>query len=139
MPVESIRFAWRDDLKDEEVVELTRAHGGLPAPGWWDQIRPYSLGWVTARHPDGTLLGFANVAWDGGDHAFLLDPKVRSDHQRQGVGTKLVQMAARHAADSGCEWMEVDFDDTEGLGAFYFDACGFRPTKAGVLHLPDIS
>ena len=139
MHVESIRFAWRDDLEDEEVVELTRAHGGDPTPGWWNQIRPHSLGWVTARHADGTLVGFANVAWDGGDHAFLLDPKVRSDHQRQGVGTKLVQMAARHAADAGCEWMEVDFDDTEGLAAFYFDACGFRPTEAGLLHLPDIS
>lgn len=137
--MEFITLAWRGVLADEEVVALTRAHGGEPSPGWWDRIRPHSLGWVTARHADGRLIGFANVAWDGGNHAFLLDPKVRSDHQRRGIGTELVRLAAHHAADAGCEWMEVDFDDTEGLSAFYFDACGFRPTGAGLLHLPDLS
>jgi GNAT superfamily N-acetyltransferase len=139
VPLESLRFAWREDLADEELVELTRAHGGHPSPGWWDRIRPHSLGWVSARGVDGTLIGFTNVAWDGCDHAFLLDPKVRSDHQRQGIGTELVRLAARYAADAGCEWMEVDFDDSEGLASFYFDACGFRSTAAGLLHLPDLA
>jgi ribosomal protein S18 acetylase RimI-like enzyme len=137
--VESIHFAWRGDLADEEVVVLTRAHGGHPIPGWWDRIHPRSLGWVTARGADGTLVGFVNVAWDGGDHAFLLDPKVRSDHQRRGIGTELVRIAVRHAADAGCEWMEVDFEDTERLADFYFKACGFRPTRAGLIHLADLS
>src|SRR6516164_8894524 len=94
VPLESLRFAWREDLADEELVELTRAHGGHPSPGWWDRIRPHSLGWVSARGVDGTLIGFTNVAWDACDHAFLLDPKVRSDHQRQGIGTELVRLAA---------------------------------------------
>src|SRR5262249_13159123 len=58
------------------MVALVTAHGGRAAPGWWDQIRPHSLGWVTARQPDGTLAGFGNVAWDGADHAFLLYTKV---------------------------------------------------------------
>ena len=40
---------------------------------------------MTARAGD-TLLGFVNVAWDGGDHAFLLDTKTLEDHQRQGIG-----------------------------------------------------
>jgi GNAT superfamily N-acetyltransferase len=137
--VESIRFTWRGDLADKEVADLTRAHGGQLAPGWWDRIRPHSLGWVAARNADGTLVGFVNVAWDGGDYAFLLDPKVRSDHQRRGIGTELVRLAAQHAADAGCEWMEVDFEDTERLTAFYYQACSFRPTRAGLLHLPDLS
>ena len=77
-----------------------------------------------------------NVAWDGGDHAFLVDTKVRPDHQRRGIGTELVRIAARHAKDAGCEWMEVDFDDH--LTSFYFDACGFVPTPAGLLTLPDL-
>jgi hypothetical protein len=47
--------------------------------------RPHSLGWVTARQPDGALVGFVNVAWDGGDHAFLLDTKVATENQRQGI------------------------------------------------------
>jgi ribosomal protein S18 acetylase RimI-like enzyme len=91
---------------------------------------------VTARSGDGTLIGFVNVAWDGGDHAFLIDTKVRPDHQRRGIGTELVRTAARHAKEAGCEWMEVDFE--EPLASFYYDACGFVPTPAGLLHLPDV-
>jgi GNAT superfamily N-acetyltransferase len=131
-----VGFAWRGEITDDELVTLTRSHGGAAQAGWWDRIRPHSLGWVTARTSDGTLIGFVNVAWDGGDHAFLIDTKVRPDHQRQGIGTELVRIAARHAKEAGCEWMEVDFD--EGLGSFYYDACGFVPTRAGLLHLPRI-
>ena len=91
---------------------------------------------MTARGSDGELVGFVNVAWDGGDHAFLIDTKVRPDHQRRGIGTELVRIAARQAKQAGCEWMEVDFDDE--LAPFYYDACGFAPTRAGLLHLPDL-
>jgi len=130
------RFEWRGDASDEELVALTRSHGGSPERGWWDRVRPHSLGWVTARAADGTLVGFVNVAWDGCDHAFLLDTKVRPDHQRRGVGTELVRVAARCAKETGCEWLHVDFGDH--LAAFYYDACGFAPAPAGVLHLPDL-
>ena len=34
--------------------------------------------------------------------------------------------------------MEVDFEDEERLARFYFDACGFRPTHAGLIHLHDL-
>lgn len=64
---------WRGAVTDEEVFRLTAAHGGDAVRGWWDQVRPHSLGWVTARVPDGASAGFVNVAWDGGDHASLLD------------------------------------------------------------------
>jgi ribosomal protein S18 acetylase RimI-like enzyme len=127
-----IEYRWRGPLTDAEMVSLVRAHGGRPAPGWWDQVRPYSLGWVTARRHGG-LVGFVNVAWDGGDHAFLLDTKVASEHQRQGIATALVGQAARHAGAAGCEWLHVDFE--EHLTAFYLDACGFRPTAAGLIRL----
>jgi ribosomal protein S18 acetylase RimI-like enzyme len=117
-------------------VALTDSYGGRSEAGWWDRIRPYSLGWVTARSDDGTLIGFVNVAWDGGDHAFLIDAKVRPDHQRRGIGAELVRIAVRHAKEAGCEWIEVDFD--EHLAAFYYDACGFTPAPAGIIHLPDL-
>jgi hypothetical protein len=35
-----------------------------------------SLGWVCARNKD-ELVGFVNVAWDGGAHAFILDAIVK--------------------------------------------------------------
>ena len=84
-------------------MTLITAHGGEAVPGWWDQIRPHSLGWVTARLPGGGLVAFVNVAWDGGDHAFLLDTKVAREYQRQGIATILVGHAMRHAEAAGCE------------------------------------
>jgi GNAT superfamily N-acetyltransferase len=131
-----VRFAWRAEVTDDELVTLTESHGGTSEVGWWNRVRRHSLGWVTARIDDGTLIGFVNVAWDGGDHAFLIDTKVHPDHQRRGIGTELVRIAARHAKDAGCEWMEVDFD--ERLASFYYAACGFVPTQAGLLHLTDL-
>ncbi len=131
-----IRFAWRGEVTDDELVTLTLSYGGRAETGWWDRIRPRSLGWVIARVSDGALIGFVNVAWDGGDHAFLIDTKVRPDHQRRGIGTELVRIAARHAKEAGCEWMEVDFD--EHLAPFYYGACGFVPTPAGLLRLPEL-
>ena len=98
-----VQFAWRADVTDDELVALTHSHGGRAESGWWDRIRPHSLGWVTARAIDGMLIGFVNVAWDGGDHAFLIDTKVRPDYQRRGIGTDLVRIAARHAKGAGCE------------------------------------
>lgn len=128
-----MNYAWRGPLSDAEMVELVQSHGGNAVAGWWDQIRPHSLGWVSARDEGGRLVGFVNVAWDGGDHAFLLDTKTRSDHQHQGIGTELVRQAAQQARAAGCEWLHVDFEPD--LAAFYFDACGFRPTDAGLIHL----
>jgi GNAT superfamily N-acetyltransferase len=129
-------YRWREALTDTEMMELVRSHGGRAVPGWWDQIRPHSLGWVTARRGDGALIGFVNVAWDGGDHAFLLDTKVASRHQRQGIATQLAGRAASHANAAGCERLHVDFE--EHLAPFYYGACGFQPTPAGLIHLPSL-
>jgi len=134
---EDVSCAWRRPVTDDELVDLVRSHGGRAEPGWWDRIRPHSLGWVTARDGDGLLVGFVNVAWDGGDHAFLLDTKTRGTHQRRGIGTALVRMATEHARAAGCEWLHVDYRDE--LGPFYLEACGFRATAAGLVHLNESS
>jgi hypothetical protein len=68
-----ITYAWRGELTDDERVELVDSYGGHSAKGWWGQIQPHSLGWVSVRSSAGALIGFVNVAWDGGDHAFLID------------------------------------------------------------------
>jgi len=115
------------------MVELVDSHGGNPKAGWWDRIRPHSLGWVTARDGAGVLVGFVNVVSDGGDHAFLLDPKTHGAYQRQGLGARTVRFAAQHAKAAGCEWLHVDFE--ADLATFYFEACGFRATDAGLIHL----
>lgn len=62
-----------------------------------------SLTWVTAHTDAGELIGFVNVAWDGGVHAFLLDTTVHPDHGRRGVGTGLVRRAAEASRGRGLE------------------------------------
>ena len=126
-------YSWRDPITDAEMLELVDSHGGRSEAGWWDQVWPHSLGWATARTTGGRLVGFVNVAWDGADHAFLIDTKTRGGWQRRGVGTEVVRRAARHAKAAGCEWLHVDFEPD--VAPFYFDACGFRPTDAGLIHL----
>jgi ribosomal protein S18 acetylase RimI-like enzyme len=126
---------WRGPLSDAEMADLVASYGGTPVPGWWDTIRPHSFGWVTARAADDMVVGFVNVVTDGGDHAFLIDTKTRGTHQHRGIGTELVAVAAQRAQEAGCEWLHVDFQPE--LAAFYFEACGFRPTDAGLVHLRD--
>jgi ribosomal protein S18 acetylase RimI-like enzyme len=126
-------ISWRDPVTDEEMFDLVVSHGGNPERGWWDKIRPHSLGWATARTREGVLVGFVNVAWDGSDHAFLLDTKTRGAFQRRGIGTRLVRVAAEQAKAAGCEWLHVDFEPH--LRAFYFDSGKFTATDAGLIDL----
>ncbi|WP_367323692.1 hypothetical protein [Streptomyces sp. HUAS ZL42] len=88
----TITYEWRGDF-DNSAVNALHAEGFDHRPitvDWLTRVHRHSLGWVCARHA-GDLVGFVNVAWDGGAHAF----------QR----------------------------------SFYFDACGFRPTAAGLIAL----
>lgn len=130
---DGIVLEWRGELTDSEMVDLVESYGGNAVPGWWDSIRPHSFGWVTARDPHGLLVGFVNVVSDGSDHAFLIDTKTRRDHQRRGVATRVVGLAAERARDGGHDWLHVDFEPQ--LRPLYFDACGFEPTDAGVIRL----
>ncbi|HEX6682024.1 MAG TPA: GNAT family N-acetyltransferase [Candidatus Limnocylindrales bacterium] len=130
-----IGYTWRGPF-DSAEVEVLHANGFGSAPAssfdWRAQAERHSLGWVCARL-SGKLVGWVNIAWDGSSHAFILDTVVAKELQRQGVGAALVAEAARGAAAAGCRWMHVDFE--EHLSGFYLGACGFRPTKAGLLKL----
>ena len=97
----------------------------------WAPVLARSLGWVCA-HDGARLVGFVNVAWDGGVHAFLLDTTVHPLYGRRGIGTALVREAAALARSGGAEWLHVDYE--EELEPFY-RGCGFRPTPAGLLRL----
>jgi hypothetical protein len=51
------------------------------------------------------------------------------------LAVERVAAAVEEARAAGCEWLHVDFDDH--LRPFYFDACGFMPTNAGLIALQD--
>ena len=130
-------FEWRGEFGNDEVNELHAAAFGtrvFAADEWdWTSLTAtHSLGWVTARD-DGRLVGYVNVVWDGLVHAWLQDTMVLPDHHRRGIGRMLVDQAVGGARAAGCEWLHVDFDDD--LRDFYFGACGFTPTNAGLIAL----
>ncbi|MFH8369790.1 GNAT family N-acetyltransferase [Streptomyces sp. NPDC018031] len=107
---EDISSVWRAPLADHERVDLVRSHGGNAVAGWWSRIEPHSLGWVAARDRAGVLVGFVNVAGDGGDRAFLLDTKTRGAYQHRGIGTALVRRAVARARAAGREWLTSTSD-----------------------------
>jgi GNAT superfamily N-acetyltransferase len=128
---------WRGEFNNTEVNALhaeafaTRIFDNSEW-NWVEQVARHSLGWVVAREK-GQLLGFANVLWDGLVHAWIEDVMVAAVAQRSGIGVELVRGCRDGARDSGCEYLHVDFEDH--LRPFYFDACGFAPTNAGLIVL----
>jgi GNAT superfamily N-acetyltransferase len=94
-------------------------------------ILRHSLLYVCA-YAGARLIGYVNVAWDGGIHAFILDTTVNPDWRRRGVGIMLVKRALDEARQRGIEWVEVDYEPH--LREFY-TWCGFRPTEAGLINL----
>ncbi|HEY6737644.1 MAG TPA: GNAT family N-acetyltransferase [Actinopolymorphaceae bacterium] len=129
-----IEYQWRGAYDDAEPNALHARcfdHEIEEVP-WHTRLDRYSLGWVCARD-GGDLVGFVNVPWDGGAHAFLLDTMVAPSHRRHGVGVELVAHASAQARAAGCAWLHVDFEPH--LRPFYVDGCGFRPTDAGLIRL----
>jgi GNAT superfamily N-acetyltransferase len=129
-----VRYGWREPFANGDVNDLHAEGFGHP-PLDIDrlhQVEHHSLGWVCAFDA-ARLIGFVNVAWDGGSHAFVLDTVVAPDHRHAGVGRGLLEVAERQSRAAGCTWLHVDFE--EELRAFYLGACGFVPTPGGLVGL----
>lgn len=131
-----ITYHWRGPFGNDELNALHAECFGhqITSDDWQAQLARHSLGWACAREATG-LAGFVNVAWNGGDHAFILDTIVTATARRRGVGTGLVELAVRESRAAGCDWLHVDFEDH--LRPFYFGSCGFVPTNAGLIALRD--
>src|SRR5688572_28008939 len=74
----------------------------------WQPVLQKSLVYVAAFIEE-TLVGFVNVAWDGREHAFILDTRVHPSHRHRGVGRMLIARAADAARDAGCGVLHVDY------------------------------
>jgi GNAT superfamily N-acetyltransferase len=133
----AVEYGWRGDFSNAEMNALhaeafeTRVYDESEW-NWREQVERHSLGWVVVREGQ-ALLGFVNVPWDGLVHAWIQDTMVARSARHRGVGKELIAVAANGAREAGCEWLHVDFDDD--LREFYFDACGFTPTNAGLIEL----
>lgn len=132
MPLE---FHVSPPVDDQRLSDLHRRAFGSDSTSlmsWSTRLHRHSILWVTAED-DSELVGFVNVVGDGGLHAFILDTVVSPDRQGEGIGKKLIEIAAAETRARGCEWLHVDFE--ESLAGFYLGGCGFRTTAAGLLRL----
>ena len=130
----NLTYRWRDNFDNAAINQLHAeafAHPPL-AEDWWAQVNRHSLGWVCARDGD-RLVGFVNVAWDGGVHAFVLDAMVNRSHRRRGIATQMIEICVAQARLRRCEWLHVDF--ARELAPFYVETCGFSVTPAGLIKL----
>lgn len=118
-------------LTNEALNVLFRAAWNTHARTDFAPILARSLAWCAA-FAGANLVGFVNLAWDGGVHAFLLDTTVHPNVQRQGVGRQLIIHALQVARERGIVWVHVDYESH--LEDFY-RSCGFVPTLAGLVNL----
>ena len=126
-----IHFAERPALSDEALNALFARAWPAHARRSFAHVLMQSLSYFAAFDAE-QVVGFVNVAWDGGAHAFVLDPTVHPHYQRRGIESALVRHAVGAATKHQVAWVHVDFEPH--LGAFYA-ALGFRPTDAGVLRV----
>src|SRR3954447_9160989 len=98
----TIMYEWRGDV-DNSALNKLHAEGFDHPVGqmdWRARLQRHSLGWVCAWEDD-RLVGFVNVAWDGGVHAFVLDTVVAQRNRSSGVGVALVRTAAEGCRAAG--------------------------------------
>lgn len=130
---DSVVFRIDPALDDTALNDLFARAWPDHRPGTYQMVLARSLGYIGA-YAGKQLIGFVNLATDGGEHAFLLDPTVDVAFRRRGIGLQLVQRAADLARHRGCKWLHVDYEPP--LVAFY-RAAGFRESLAGVMRLDD--
>lgn len=120
-------------ITNDELNPLFAAAWQGHSPTDFRLILNHSLAFVCAYHK-ARLIGFVNLAWDGGIHAFVLDTTVHPQYQRRGIGREIVRQARAVAKGRGIEWLHVDFEPH--LQACY-ESCGFEPTNGGLMNLMD--
>ena len=116
---------------DTVLRVLSQSAWNSDGPSSFQPILQRSLVHVGAFEGE-IMVGFVNIAWDGGQHGFILDTCVHADWQRQGIATRLLEQAVIAARARGAKWLHVDFEPH--LEGFY-RGCGFRPSGAGVMQL----
>jgi GNAT superfamily N-acetyltransferase len=133
MSVTDITYVISPPVTNDDLNLLFDASWQGFIPRDFEPILSRSLAYLCAFQGE-RLIGFVNLAWDGGIHAFLLDTTVHPDVRRQGIGSVLVREAVRVARERGMEWLHADYEPP--LSVFYRD-CGFIPTEAGLIALQD--
>jgi GNAT superfamily N-acetyltransferase len=126
-----VEYRMKPPLTEEQLEPLFREGFVESDVQGYARVLERSLTWVGAFH-NGELIGFVNLAWDGKEHAFLLDAVVRERVRNRGVGIQMVRRAIAAAREAGVRWVHVDYEPH--LDGFWARA-GMLPTRARVLYL----
>jgi predicted N-acetyltransferase YhbS len=131
MPDSDVTYELNPPLTNEALNALYGSSWPNHTSFDFQPVLSHALAYIGAYLGE-TLVGFVYVAWDGSQHAFLLEPTVHPDVRHRGIGRELVRLAASTARKAGCEWLHVDYEPQ--LAPFY-EACGFSHTEAGLIRL----
>lgn len=129
--VEKMEFRISEPVSDEALNGLFANAWEAHAERSFQPILSKSLLYVCAYKGE-ELVGFVNVATDGGQHAFILDTCVHDRLRKKGIGKALVRKAIEAASKTGITWVHVDY---EPKLLHFYEACGFRASAAGVLRV----
>lgn len=130
-----IEYRWSPPLPNEKLEALLQAAWQNRAPQDHVRVLGRSLVWFGAYAGE-RLVGYANLAWDGWAHAFLMDLTVHPDFQGRGIGSRLVQEALAAAREHPTvSWVHVDAP--AALMEKFYRRAGFRETSAGICSVKD--
>lgn len=130
-PESAVIYRVNPSLADEELNALFDVAWPGHVRRDFRPVLNQSLAFVCAYRAT-SLIGFVNLAWDGGYHAFILDTTVHPEYRLLGIGRELVGRAVAEAEGRGVEWVHVDYEPH--LRGFY-ERCGFASTAAGLMRL----
>jgi membrane protease YdiL (CAAX protease family)/GNAT superfamily N-acetyltransferase len=134
-PMDDISFSENPSVGDDELNALFERSWPSHTRRSFQPVLARSLTYIVARQGD-RLVGYVNLATDGGVHAFLLDTTVDPDFRERGIGSALIQRAIAAAGRKRMGWVHVDFDEKHDI---LYRRAGFQPTLAGLVKLSPVT
>jgi len=117
-------------VEPKEIEDLREAVGWDRSEGTYQRVLGRHYAHYTVRDLNDSLVAYMSVLSDGVADAFLLDLVVHPQHQRRGIGTRMVRRAITDMKLARVQCVHVTFDDR--LEPFYA-RCGFHILGAGIV------
>jgi len=122
-------YAIRDRLPTVEAFQSLRAAADMAerSRAAVEQGLPNSLyGAVAVHEPSGETVGMARVVGDDGSVFHVCDMAVHPDHQRQGLGTRLMEAVLAYVEETAPPRAYVNLvADVDG----FYEQFGFEETR----------
>ena len=126
---EEYQFVLRPPLKPEDLGRLRQMVGWDEAIELYQQTLGKTYLWIGCFIGE-ELIGYVDVVSDGVADAYIRDLIIHPQHQRQGLGTRLVSLAIDQVRHDGIRMVSVVFDPQ--LTAFY-QGLGFHSVAGGLI------